>query len=234
MSLFGLFKSRVDATPEQVAEFRDLCERTSRLVVGAGHSVLPYRSPELSRFKGHGNPQRVIESLRVYTEVLEAATEAGEDLNDSPKLVWRMIQRLGFIPQHDIFDRLEAEDTIEIYTTDNWQIFRNMRFFDVVSFTVEEMCTLVWNRDTERDSKITWDLLEMMFKIKTGTLKTTLDLSKIPRHKMREVIGEGWLTTIQMRLVSPLRRENTLVAAIATNRSEVIERTSRHVKQIDR
>lgn len=211
-------------TQSQVDEFRDLCERTSRAIATTGREVVPYESHEMPRFQRHSNFERVLETLRNYTEVLESAVAAKEDLEDSKHLVWRMIQRMGYVPKSDVFDKLEDGDTIEIYTTDNWQVFRNLRFFDFVSVTVEEMCTLVWNRDTERDLKITWDMLSFMLKIKMGFIKETTALDWIPKHNIRELLGKGWLISIQMKLCSPLSFNGSTVALLTANRSELIEK----------
>jgi len=222
---FPFFRSRPQPPSEaQCLEFKDLCERTSRALSQAGVETLPYRDPSLTRFREHHDPGRVLTTFNTYVEVLESALEKGEDLRDDRRLLWRMISKMGYTPQSDIFDRIEDGDTVEIYTVDNWQIFRNPRLFECVSLSVEETITFVWNRDSRRDGKITLKLLEVLLRTRTGLLTKTIDVTDIPKHTIQELIGQKWTISIQLKYFSPLRINGRLTAGISTNLSEVLAR----------
>lgn len=216
------FRTRSTATEADCLEFKNLCERVSVILQSSGIHTLPYLSPDVPRFQQTHDAQRILPRLRIYTEVLEAAHNAGDDLRNDSRLVWRMLRVMGYVPREDIFDRIENGDTVEIYTTDNMQVFRNLRCFECVSMTVEEIFTFKWNRDSRREGKITWKMLDIVLRFKLGILNRTIDLTDIPEHTMEELIGKRWKVSIRLKHCSPLKQDGKVTALLVTNSSRVL------------
>lgn len=214
----------VEPSEVQVAEFRDLCERAAKSLRDAGILRVPYADASVPLFKKNPRFERALESFRVYVEVLEESVNAGDA--GSKKFLWRMVTRLGLVPTSDLLNHIDDDNVVEIYTLEHWQVFRNLRFFDYVSFTVEEVANLNWQVDTRRESRIELKLLEIGIRLKFGLMRATADVSGIAEHTFKELRGEGWTTAIQLLRISPLRKGNSITACVVTNRARVIDRGS--------
>ncbi|HRO66880.1 MAG TPA: hypothetical protein PL182_04890, partial [Pseudobdellovibrionaceae bacterium] len=139
--MFQVRRPQKISAEEVFPEYLEICRRVSAQLTRAGLDVPAAGSQAEVRFFSHPRPRRVIDVLRAYSEVLQSQLDAGESLRDDKKLLWRMLAKLGYVPRSGVFDSIEAGDVIEVFTGDNWQIFRNMAYFDLVHITVDEPAT---------------------------------------------------------------------------------------------
>lgn len=205
-----------------IALYQQLCERASAVLGRHGKPVEAYHDHQFSRLRSHHSPFEVITVLQNWVEVLEQAEAAKESLTDDKTLIWRMLKKLDLIPTSDMLGHLHDEDTIEIYTTDNWQIFRNLNFFDYLDATVDEISTIVWSRDSKRKVGITIEALKIVFLMKTKQLKKTL-IAKVPTHAAHlNLSGKKQAVEIQIKIVAPLFRNRQVEAYLVTNKSRKI------------
>lgn len=209
-------------TDEQVTCFRELCERAAKALGDAGISRAPYDDAELPVFRKNPRFEWALKSFQIYVEVLEEAVRTGDV--SSKKFLWRMVTRLGYVPTADLLNHIEEENVVEIYTLEHWQIFRNIRFFEYVSFTVEEVANLNWQVDTRRENRVELKLLEIGIRLKFGLMRSTIDTSGIAEHTFKELRGQGWTTAVQLLRISPLRKENSISACVVINRARVVDR----------
>lgn len=165
------FSFRKRSPPDQalIAEYKSYCERCARAIASTGRDVKPYLDSGVPRFLASRGPNEIFERLRIYTEVLEEMVGAGDSLDDSKRLLWRMLSRLGLTPPSDLMSHIEDGDVIEIYTaSEDLQLFRNLLFFDLLHLSIDELSTLVWHRDSKRSMKITAEGFRLLFMIRSG------------------------------------------------------------------
>jgi hypothetical protein len=209
-------------TEDDLRTYQRLCERASQILMRSGKRVLPYSDTHFERLTKHRDAHRVIKCLQMWVDVLEEAEIDNESLHDTKKLVWRFLQKLQITPSADMMDALEQNDIIEIYTSDNWQVFRSLGFFDFVIATVDEIATFVWNRDSKRDSEISFEALKMVFLVKSGLLKGTFKISdSLPTHlvtcslsRIKQVIK------VKLKMASVLRSKDNQKFFLLTNKTE--------------
>jgi hypothetical protein len=230
-SIFSLNKTKQNISDQLLSEYKKYCEICSSLLKSAGKPVEPYLNDQFEKFKNHQDPQRVFKNLKNYTELLQEAISDGDSLEDEKKLLWRMIAKLGYTPSADLLDHIEEEDTIEIYTTDNWQIYRNIKFFDYIDATVDEISTFVWSRDSKREMEVSTEAFRLLFLVKTGMLKNTFKVKTIPPHYAScELSNIKQKVKIVLKIASPLKLGKKNVAYVLTNRSERVDISAKSPK----
>lgn len=132
---------------------------------------------------------------------------------------------MGYVPQSDALDYIHEGDTVEIYTTDNWQIFRNLVFFDFLDATIDEISTFYWTRDSKRNASISTEGLRLIFLIKTGMLKKTFLVQTMPPYEVSCTLsGRLQRVKIEQKMGSPLMdRHHRVQAYLVTNKSTRLE-----------
>jgi PAS domain-containing protein len=134
-----------------------------------------------------------------------------------------MIQRLGLTPANDLFDKLEDGDVVEIYDRDENQIYRNLQFFRVSSYTFED---LMHYRLHELFGRPLWDMLKLLRELRSarspkfrGTMTSCL-----AEYEVREKLSQRrYRARIKHKYFSPLLDQNgDSVALVCTHTVKVI------------
>lgn len=200
----------------EIADLKSLCHSVAARLQSAGR-----RTPALAQEPRvwPANIRHRLEFLRLYDEILAAQQNGGESLNDHKALTWKFLKKMGYAPTSDIFERLADADILEIFDTEGNQLFRNLNYFDVVSFSVEDLVSLNWKRDYKRDRKLTLSLIELNCRLVMGHFPTTYDCGKIPIHLLREQLGERLLVELQLKWISPIRRNGKCAGIIVISRA---------------
>lgn len=222
MSPFSLFKRPELPTPKQVSEYKKLCIEASHLLAKGGKNVPAFADENRLLFRHQAAAPRVLEILRSWVDVLAAGSAANE-LHDDKKMIWRILQRLRYKPNADMLDHVDEGDTVEIYTTDNWQIYRNLKFFDYLDVSVDEICNFFWHTDSKRDTSISLEGLKIVFLLKTRQLKKTFLIQSMPLHYVTcNLSGKIQKLEISMKMASPLSDKSGVCAYIVTNKAKRI------------
>lgn len=227
LSWLGWSRSEV-LSEEAVHEYLVLCREVAELLGGAGvrtragRPVEPFLDERALRFRRHSQARRILLNLKAYRDSLQAMVAAAEPLGDDRRMLWRAMGRLGLRPPSDLMDRLPDGKTVQIYTSDNLLVFVNLKFFDYIEATVDEIFTIVWNEDSQRELKVTFEALHLIFKIKTGLLKKVFVPRSIPPHTaVFTFSGVRQKIQVDLCLAAPLfsetRERYYLVAQDTTN-----------------
>jgi hypothetical protein len=121
---------------DPIVKFRSLLEYFVKIAAIEGTSVQPYSSPELLLFQKLDSTRQE-ETIRLLSRTLEVFDETraeGYRLKDTPQLLWRCLRRLKMTPKSDVFDRISDTDVVEVYSSEYVGIFRNIQFYDKVSY----------------------------------------------------------------------------------------------------
>ncbi len=156
-------------------EFKTLAEDVAQLLSSGGVPVIPYHSALLPVFSNLNADRKKfsLNQLSFYKKSLEMAQE-GRSINEKQSL-WTSIKLLGLRPTSDILNLVTSEDSVEGYDITGIQFWRNFKFMEVCSYTLEEMFSIPWPERYERDleaSKLTY---EVQKKINSGRLEETYD-----------------------------------------------------------
>lgn len=166
--------------------------------------------------------QKAIEAISFYRDLCQSQIDDGYKLKDSLSLTWRCIKALNLTPRSDLFSYLTNDHVVEIYSRDHIQLFRNLKFFEICSYTLEELLSNEWWVLYHRDENITQKIFQEAQKIFSGEVKTTFE-PEVPRHILREIASFDKLSMyIDIEKMSPMSRGNSVEAAIVLERCELI------------
>ncbi|MFV3407586.1 hypothetical protein ACNH6C_03200 [Bdellovibrio bacteriovorus] len=205
-------------TPDRVERFRLLCERLALVLEKEGLSVKPYHDPALPHFCRLANDQKdlALQTLKDYVEICQEVQAESYSLKDSPRFCWKALRRWGLVPSSDFFDKLEMANIVEIYTSDNLQIFRNLRFFEVSTYTLEELYTLEWWKLYGREEAVTRDLFAAALDLLSGKVPGTMRF-QVGKHQLWELCSEGLRRfEVEPRYASSLRRSGEIKGFLFT------------------
>lgn len=194
----------------------------AKLITESGVAVKAFADEKLPNFSSLDIERQdvILKEVDSAVDLLQGSLREGHSLLDTRQLLWRSLRQFGWTPSSDVFDYITEEDTVEIYSLDQIQTFRNLQFFRYISFTLEQIHSQPWYKLTRRQPAAEAAIAEAAAKIIMGVSKKTLDLSHIPEH-LTEEVGSLELRrfTIEMRCLSPVYQKGELCAVISVNRT---------------
>lgn len=203
--------------------FKRLTKVVSMLLTNEGKYQRPYLEglPHFSKLTVE-QKSKVVEHLQFFHDLCIEHVSEGYSIKDSPSFVWRAFRRLGLTPRSDLFSQLTDEHIVEIYSNENVQLFRNFKFFEFCSYSLEELLTIEWWGLFDRDSNFTTKMFDYATKIFTGEL-TENAVPALERHFVRELASQDKLAMeYNLDLVGPLYRNKRPEALIILERARLI------------
>lgn len=200
---------------DESIEVKNLCESVAENI-----RLLNRKATALSR-DSHPRPKNLEQRLawmKAYNEILTSQVESGNTTVREKDLMWKFFAKLRFIPTSDIFDLIKDDHYIEIYDLEGDQIYRSLNYFDIVSFTVEDVLNLNWKRHYKRNAKVNLSLLGLTARIFTGQFKRTYDCAKVPAHEVVETIASGYHFDLNIQHISPLKHQGKCVALVVVSK----------------
>jgi hypothetical protein len=211
------FRGRAETYFALLARFTELAQRAGVTVAASHPGRLYLANLEDAR------QVAVLDNLRTYVEVCEDVTRDGKSLTDSNHFLWRMLLKRRLRPSADLFELFEDGDIIDVYDMNGFvQIFRNMRFFSVCSYSLDELLCRPWYELYARDERVTLGIHTTALTFASRTTQNTqyLDLGE---HVLEEIDSEaGYRFLIVNRFLSRLTDDAGRPAAIV-NVARVLE-----------
>lgn len=202
------------------AEFKAVAQKVTMLLASEGihrrayAENLPHFNPLSAQQK-----QEAIRQLSFYGELCQEQRTEGYSLKDSPTFTWRALQKLGLTPPSELFSQITNEDVVEVYSDENRQLFRNFNFFEVCSYSLEELHSIEWWNLFQHEGAGTQKIYESTQKVLRGEIKSSF-VPGIESHYVREVSSEDrLLMEYNIRLVSPLFCNRQPVAFLVLERA---------------
>lgn len=205
-------------------EFKKQAIQLSAILASEGIKVSPFFAglPYFRKLTVQ-DQHEVIRSIRLYTDLCVEQIEEGYKLRDSTSFTWRAIRKFGLLPVSDLFNYISDEDIIEIYNNENRQMFRNLRYYDYCSYTLEELYSVEWWHLFSRENEITEQLLKEVTQVLSGEIKGVLH-SSTAKHLVKELNSLDRLSNFyKAKLLSPLYVNKRIDAFIVTIAAESID-----------
>lgn len=151
--------------------------------------ILPYQVDSLPHFSRLKEEQMLsaIEVLDNYVGIFKRTVEKGYRVNESKMVTWLAIKSLGLTPSSDLFHYIEEDSVIEIYNAENIQIFRNLKFFEFCSYTLDDIFCRPWPSLYRRVEALTEEILTLKDRIYAENRLKTYKVDHIPPHEVQEV-----------------------------------------------
>ncbi|WP_374073873.1 hypothetical protein [Bdellovibrio bacteriovorus] len=166
--------------------------------------------------------QEIVENLTFFKELCEEQISEGYKLKDNSSFTWRAFRKLNYVPRADVFNYMSDEDLVEIYSYDSKQLYRNFKFFECCSYTLEELYSVEWWNLYERDPAMTMKIFDAAAKVISGEIEGSY-VPGIEPHTLREIRGENGMTFMQqLKLISPLKKNKRVDAILVIESADVI------------
>jgi hypothetical protein len=215
---------------DRVTQFKSFTDEFCAMARTEGVSVLPYEGsgPEHFALLPEVHQVAVLEQFGRYVEVAREVVAQGISLHDDNVFVWRMLQKLKVRPPSDLMDQLRTGEVVEIYNSNFIQIYRNMRFFEICSYSLDDVLSRPFWDLIAREKSITELIVQQASRLLQGFPEGIMKFD-VPEHVISEIHSPRMNTVrVQQRigatLWSPERAPVALIASLNV-RSAV---TSRH------
>ena len=145
------FNSQTDLafspTPEYLADtFRELALELSHIGASIDVPIRAFKTEAMPYFMAMdlNGQQDAVMKLAQYVSICQDVLASGGDLRSTRTFVWRAFRAFGMKPNASFFESMSEDHVVEIYDLNNVQIFRNFRFFEFCSYTLEDVFTRPW------------------------------------------------------------------------------------------
>lgn len=206
----------LDVRSDGLIRFRHLLEAFCEAARREGVAIVPYAPDGVLQFSKLPDAQReaTFWNFHRYASVLDEVIRNGRSLNEDSYVLWRMFGRLGVHPRPEVMAQIGSRDIIEIYSSDFVQVFRNLKFFAICSYTLDELiCRPFWEL-FHRDPAVTQKLIEVASAMFSGQIRETHHWD-MGTHVVDEIGGAAqYHSVIENRLASPLFDESGKVVAV--------------------
>ncbi|MES2965676.1 MAG: hypothetical protein V4760_17475 [Bdellovibrionota bacterium] len=197
-----------------VDSFRATAEVVANRLGRYGLTTRAYLDPSLPRFRELAPIQQrnALDQLKVYLQSIELAEANGDRFDDTGRALWYALSALGLVPPSNLFDQIPAGSAIEIYDSENIQIWRNWEVMRVCGYTIEEIHCLEWHRRYERDPAITAQCFELVGRLMAAT--SDIIVPDVPGHDILESCSqERFHLSVRFQLAARLNdRQGKTVA----------------------
>lgn len=189
-------------------DFREILEEISSTLFSLGVKVKPYHSPCLDHYSHLSNSQKKL-SLSDSTKYLESLTASEfskeNEITEHPdrgEALWLALRFFGLRPTSDLFENLTLDDSIEVYNSAGIQIWRNLRFMEVCSYSLEEIFCYTWQERYNRSDEATNQIINLISKFSPSSPKSVHCQIK---NVLYEVFSEKKLVIdVTHKLLSPV------------------------------
>lgn len=167
--------------------------------------------------------KRAFNYLKSYMDILQSCHLRPNEANFDQKFIWSAFRSLDLIPNDDIWKYYFDGCVVEFYDMTGVQRFRNFNFFDICSYTLEDIFTKPWFSLYERDESITAAIVESSTKLFTKEIEYSIP-TLVPDHDLIEKKSERQ-NYIRMHLdrFIPLKvKSSNYVMVVVIEKCEVI------------
>lgn len=211
-----------DSSARLAQHFKYLCLEIQSHAARFQIKILPYRGEDLPHFNrlSHQKKLAVTEALS-FQRSFFAMAEAEKLHPNSPALIRRMIEKMGLQAEPDIFDKFSELDTVEIYHSDGVSSFKNLKFFEFISLSLEEIyCLPIWVQ-AKVSLKVYLFFIELTLRMKLNLIHHTIR-PRINWYQVREKFSDRNLLLINLNWISPLKKDGRCKGIITVNRSAFV------------
>jgi hypothetical protein len=197
--------------------FSELLLEFTKILNSVEIQIVPFREENWKKFFTVPAPQlhAIYCGFKSYCDLYASAIEEGENIRDDKALLWRTITKLGLRPCSDLMEHIEKNDVVEIYDKNYVQLYRNLRFFELCSYTLLELLTNEWFMLYRRPASITTAMIASVDDVMSGKWRTTKVNVEIPEHFLEEIFSEECnVFKVTQKIQSPLFGKNNSPEAI--------------------
>jgi hypothetical protein len=205
-----------DSNPDEL-NFRKALITLSAAFARKGYKVKPFTDRAWRDFVSFPaeKKKKIIQDFSHYSALYLPVLQQEGSPNEDGRLIWAAVKKLGLRPCSDFFDQVEESDVVEFYSRQNLQIFHNINFFELCSYSFLEIFAYPFTELWKREAGALEETKQAAIDCFNGKFSRTVD-ANFPKHYLVEAFSEeAYLIEMQFRKFAPLFDEEGAIAAIA-------------------
>jgi hypothetical protein len=174
-----------------------MAEEGLQLKPFTGEALQHVNSLDAAKIKG------IIENFIKYYEICQKFRKQQLNLRNNNEFVKYALKLMELKAPEVFFDHVAADDIVEIYNTQGIQVFRNIRFFEVTSYSLADLLVFEWYNLYDRPKVV----IEKIFERVDTILKNEHELlpMDIPTHLLKEIKAQPiQVSDVTFKNISPL------------------------------
>lgn len=205
------------------ARFKLLSENISALIEDEGLLVRPYGHPTLPYFSllTPEEQEEVLKTIFIYFQVCTDVRSQNGSLKNTRLFTEKALHRLNVTADPFILEQIESQHLVEIYTQGQTQVFRTLKFFDVCSYSLEDLYCRKWYHLYER-TPADQELLESNIGMFYSQSPLRTIKANIPEHTIRATASlernEIITSILWFSPLISLNKEDSYILTVATSR----------------
>lgn len=212
---------------EACAEYERLVHDFQAYLLEKGVRKAAFSERGLDSFRSFSlqNQLKFVAQLRNYVSICREAECVGIDALRNARGMLQFIKFKMRITIPDEFtNALCEQDIVEIFDYEGTQLYRNITFFDISDYTIDDFFGQTWDYLYERSSHVTKKIFERV--ALTASAKACVPFD-VPEHYMRErATPNRKIVKVCLKNLAPLLSDGEPIAwAASSSALEVISRS---------
>lgn len=208
----------------QTLQIVELLASISLALQKFGFKVAPYRAANIQQIENLDSESQKLMQIHAqsYFTILSQAPDFVDALQFQKEMLQKTLDRLGFEPCDDFFDRIASDDVLEIHTLDGIQVYRSFSFFQYCSFNLFELLSYKWHELYDRPRKSTQDIETQVRELMSSMTKTVA--VNWENHLVKERKDDPLLVELSFKFISPLKIKGTdqMCAALTSKACRIL------------
>ncbi len=176
-------------TPVELSLLADL-QRLAQVVRLQGYPCRAYSPKSIITLKTLplDKKELLAKQLRSVLNIVISTPETEPSSSDHPErcYVEQALKMYDLELRDDYWGKLEKDDVIEMYNSENIQLFRTFNFFKISSYSLLDLLTNEWYHLWERPSFVMEALIQAAGEMMEGKMQKTSQI-KAARHILKEI-----------------------------------------------
>lgn len=183
--------SPIDAQDDgSVDVFRRLVEKIADIAKGCGIRVSGGTPASWVHYTKLSTARRetALKSAIIYHDICHQMILENRPLTDTRMLLWCSLRHFGLIPSSELMATITDDMVVELYSSEGIQLFRNLKFMEVCSYTLADIFMHPWFELFERNDEMAGDSVQCVSAVLAGESIEDQPLIK-KRHRIVEAFS---------------------------------------------
>lgn len=202
-------------------EFIDLSVKLQKVLGKEGLFVIPFEEPGLPFFSSLTGEQKlvILEQMQTLLEIAQDLQAHGLEVTEPGNLIRTFFKKFNLHAPSRVVDSITKYDIVDVWNLDSRLIIASFNFFDICTYSLEELFCRPWAELFSRDNDIHIQIYQLCRSLLNGEITQPVDTTYIPQHKVRETYApEKHYAVLQPRIFSPVYAGDKLFGFMSVNR----------------
>lgn len=179
------------SSQDQQNRFIELSTRLAELAKREGLVIRPFEKLTLPYFSAASYEKRehALQILSQTVKLTEEVQSQGVRARDSSSLIWAFCRTWRYAPTWDFHDKIQDGDMVDVYNLQGQLIFANLRFYEVTTYTLEQLYFCQWHILFNHEDEFQEQLQQICMDIPRKPHQT-YDLRHLGEHRVKENFGK--------------------------------------------